>query len=93
MHFVTIVGADNVHKVFTDVVNVTLYGGQYQLALCTALASLCHMRFKIGNSGLHGFCALQNERQLHAARAEEFAHFAHAIKKKFIDDVERCNTT
>ena len=65
--FVTIVGADDVNKVFSDVVNIALHGGKNQFALGAALASFFHELFKMRNSCFHGFGALQNEWQLHTA--------------------------
>ena len=46
----------------------------------------------MSNSGLHCLCTLQNEWQLHTARAKQFAHFAHAVQQDFIDDVKRCKS-
>ena len=92
MHFVAVVGANDVDQVFADVVHVALDCCQNQLALGCALAGLFHVRLKVSNRGLHCFRALQHERQLHLARAEQFADLAHAIEKNLVDDVERSDS-
>ena len=58
VHFVSVVGADDVHQVLANVVNIALNGCKNQLALCTAFAGLFHELLKVGNSGFHCLGAL-----------------------------------
>ncbi|CAB4634752.1 unannotated protein [freshwater metagenome] len=91
VYFVAIVGADDVDKVLANVVDVALHGGKNKFALRAAFACLFHVLLEVSNSGLHGLGTLQNERQLHTARAKQFAHFAHTVQQNLVDDVECCN--
>ena len=50
---------------------------------------LLHVRLEVGDRGLHRLGGLEDERQLHLARAEELAHDAHALEQVLVDDRER----
>ena len=67
VHLIAVVRADDVHKVFADVVDITFNGGQHQTTLRITALNFFHVRFEMCDSGLHCFCGLQHERQLHLA--------------------------
>ena len=88
VHFVAVVGADDVDQVLADVVYVALHRGEHEFALARGARHLVHVRLEVAHGHLHGFGTLQNERQLHLSRTEQFAHFAHAVEQHVIDDFE-----
>ena len=79
VHLIAVVGTDNVHQVFANVVHITFDGGKNKLSFGAALTCGFHELFKVGYGHFHGLCALQHERQLHTPRTKEFSHFAHSI--------------
>jgi hypothetical protein len=82
---VAVVGQDDVNQVLADVVHVALDGGEHDLALLLALHSL-HEGFELRHGHLHDLGALEHERQLHLARAEQFADGLHALEQVVVDD-------
>ena len=87
-HAVAVIGQDDIDQVLADVVHVALHGRQHDGAFLLALDPF-HERFQVGDRGLHRLGALQHERQLHLARAEQLAHHLHAVEQDVVDDVER----
>ena len=83
---VAVVGQNDVDQVLADVVHVTLDRGEHDYTFFLALDAL-HQRFEVGDGGFHGFGALQHERQLHLAGAEQFADHLHAVQQDVVDDV------
>ena len=51
-YLVAVVGQDNIHQVFADVVNVALNGSQDNLALARRVGAL-HVGFQVGHGELH----------------------------------------
>ena len=87
-HPVAVVGQDDIDQVLADVVHVALHGGEHDGAFLLALDAL-HERLEIGHRRLHRLGALQHERQLHLAGAEQVADHLHAVEQHVVDDVER----
>ena len=88
-HLVAVVGEDDVHQVFADVMHVTLHGGDQEFGLGVALPlHLVHQRLQLGDGRLHGFGALQHEGQLHLPGAEQLADHLHAIEQEGVDDLQ-----
>ncbi len=85
---VAVVRQNNVDQVLADVVDVALHGREHDRAFVAALDPL-HVRLEVSDRGLHGLGALEHERELHLAAAEQFAHHLHAIQEVHVDDVER----
>ena len=83
---VAVVGQDDVDEVLADVVDVALDGGQDDLALALLALDLLHVRLEVGDGGLHDLGALQHERQLHLAGAEELADDLHPAEQHVVDD-------
>ena len=77
VHFIAVVGEDYVDQVLADVVDVALDCRQHYLAFA-ALVGLGHVRFQEADGRFHDLGRLQDERELHAARAEQFADRLHA---------------
>ncbi len=50
---------------------------------------LLHLRLKISDRLLHHSGGIEHRRQLHLARAEEFAHRPHSIQQNRVDHLER----
>ena len=70
-HLIAIVGEDDVHQVLANVMNVSLHGGNQELALAGTLAvDLLEVRFQLGDCRLHGFRALQHKGKLHLPRTK-----------------------
>jgi hypothetical protein len=67
---VAVVGQDDVHEVFADVVDIALDRRDDDRALRLALG-LLHESLQVRHRHLHDLGALEHERQLHLARAEE----------------------
>jgi hypothetical protein len=89
-HLVAVVGQDDVHQVFANVVNIALDGGDHEGALTGTIAVfLFHKGFQVGDSSFHGLGRLQHKGQLHLARTKQFPHHLHAVEQKGVDDVER----
>jgi len=82
-----VVGEDDVDEVFADVVNVSLDGGEDELAAGLAI-DFFHVFFEVGDGGLHDFGGLEDEGELHLAGSEKFADGFHAGEKVVIDDRE-----
>ena len=87
-HGVAVVGQDDVDEVLADVVDVALDGREHDRALAGAVG-LLHVRFEVGDGGLHHLGRLQHERQLHLARAEQVADRLHAGQQRVVDDLQR----
>ena len=88
-HLIAIVGEDDVHQVLANVVNVSLDGGNQELALAGTLAvDLLQVRFQLGDRRLHGFRALQHKGELHLPRTKQFANNFHAVKQEGVNDLE-----
>ena len=85
---VPVVGQDDVHEVFADVVNVPLHGGQHDLALLLAFHFL-HVLFEVRHGSLHHFGGLEHERQLHLPAAEQVADDLHPREQDRVDDLDR----
>ena len=86
-HTIAVVGQDDIDQVLADVVHVAFHRGEHDGAFLLALDAL-HVRFEIRHRRLHRLGALQHERQLHLARAEQFADDFHAVEQHVVDDVE-----
>ena len=86
-HPIAVVGQDDIDQVLADVVYVPLHRGEHDGAFFLALDAL-HERFEMCDSGLHGLGALQHERKLHLAGAEQLADHLHAVQQHGVDDVE-----
>ena len=87
-HAVAVIGQDDINQVLADVVHVAFDRGEDDGAFLLALDPL-HHRFQVGNGGFHRLGALQHERQLHLAGAEQVADNFHAVQQHVVDDVER----
>ena len=87
-HAIAVVGQDDVDQVLADVVHVALHRGEHDGAFFLALDPL-HQRLEIGDGGFHRLGALQHERQLHLAGAEQVADHLHAVQQHVVDDVQR----
>ncbi len=87
-HAVAVVGQDDIDQVLADIVHVALHRGEHDGAFLLALDAL-HERFEIRDRRLHRLGALQHERQLHLAGAEQVADHLHAVEQHVVDDVER----
>ncbi len=85
---VAVVGEDDVDQVLTDVVHVTLDGGEHD-APAPALIALFHVGLQVGDRRLHRLGALQDEGELHLPGGEEVPDLAHAVEEELVDDVER----
>ncbi|CAM5624457.1 hypothetical protein SAURM35S_07320 [Streptomyces aurantiogriseus] len=84
---VAVVGQDDVDEVLADVVDVAADGGQHDRALALRVR-LLHVRFEVGDGGLHDLGGLEHERQLHLTGAEQLADDLHAVQERLVDDVE-----
>ena len=52
------------------------------------VVGLLHVRFEVGDRGLHHLGGLEHERQLHLAGAEQLADDLHALQQRVVDDVQ-----
>ena len=67
-NIVSVVGQNNINKIFSNVVDITLNGRDQKLTLAGLFSLNCfHMWLKMSHCRLHGFCALKNKRKLHLA--------------------------
>ena len=85
---VAVVREDDVDEVLADVVDVALDRADHDDALAAGVV-LLHVRLEVGDRGLHRLRALQHERQLHLAAAEEVADDLHALEQHVVDDRQR----
>ncbi len=85
---VAVVGEDDVDEVLADVVDVALHGAEHDAALAAGVG-LLHVRLEVGDRRLHRLRALQHERELHLAPAEEVADDLHALEQHVVHDRER----
>ena len=89
-HLITIVGEDDVHQIFADVVHIAFDGGNQKLAFTQAFALFFfHVWLEMSDSRLHRFGALQHKRKLHLTTAEQLTDNLHAIQQEGIDDLQR----
>ena len=91
MDLVAVVGEDDVHEVLANVVDVALDRPDDDDALAAGIG-LLEVGLEVRDRGLHGLGALEHERQLHLAPAEEFTHHLHAFEQHVVDDRERAAT-
>ena len=85
---VAVVREDDVDEVLADVVDVALDGADHEDALAAGVG-LLHVRLEERDRGLHRLGALQHERQLHLAPAEEVTDHLHAFEQHVVDDRQR----
>ena len=86
-HAKTVVGENDVHQIFSDVVDISLYRGQHDSALLRA-GFFFHLGLEIGHGCLHHARRVEHRGQLHFARAEQVPHGLHSIEQYSVDQVE-----
>ena len=87
-HLVAVVGQNDVHQVFADVVNVALDGGQDYLAPDRAVQPV-HVRFQAGDREFHGLGGLEHFGDDQLVGVELAAYLRHAGHQGPVDDVQR----
>ena len=88
LHLVAVVGQDDVDQVLADVVDVALHRAEHDPALAAGVG-LLHVGLEVGHRRLHRLRRLEDERQLHLARAEELADDLHPVEQHVVDDRQR----
>ena len=86
-HVVAVVRQDDVDEVLADVMDVALDRREHDRA-APAVRRLLHVRFQVGDRGLHDLRGLEHERKLHLPGPEELANGLHAVKQDRVDDVQ-----
>ena len=87
-HPIAVIGQDDIHQVFTNIVNVAFHRGDNKRSLGTILRFIFfHIGFEISHRCFHRLRRLQHERQLHLPGTEQFAHHFHAIEEEDIDNI------
>ena len=88
-HFIAVIGENDINKIFTNIMNVPLDGGDQHFTAGLVLPfGFLHVRFQIGHSSLHGLGGLQHKGQLHLPGTKEFTHHLHPIQEKAIDNLQ-----
>ena len=85
---IAVVGQNNIHQVFANVVNIPFDSRDDENAFCLPGVFIFHEGFQEGDSSFHRFGGLQYKGELHLTRAEEFAHDFHPVQQERIDDIE-----
>ncbi len=91
-HLIAVVGENDLHQVFADIMHVALHGRQNDLAArraCALPAALLHELLQMIHRGLHGLRRLQHFRHDQLVVIEQPPYFAHAHHQRSVDDVER----
>ena len=96
-HFVVVAGQHHSHNVLPNVVHVSLHRRQHDLSLHPhRLARRGHLRLlrlhkrrQVRNRLLHHARRFHHLRQKHLSRAEQVAHYAHAIHQRPLDHRQR----
>ena len=91
--FEAIAGQHDADDVLADVVDISLHGGEHDLA-CAALCGvgelfLLHVWLQVGDTLLHDAGAFHHLRQEHFPGAKQVAHDAHTIHERAFDHRKR----
>ena len=87
-HAVAVVGQDDVHEVFANVMDVALDGSEQNTAARTRLIRF-HVRLKVRDCCLHDLCRFQHFRDDQLIRRKEPPHLIHASHEWAIDNLKR----
>ena len=88
--FIIVAAHHYADDVLANVVHVAFHRGQHHPTRCCGLRIVCFdMRLQERNGFLHGSRRAHHLRQEHLARAEERAHFCHAVHERAFNDAHR----
>ena len=85
---VAIVGQNDVHQIFANIMNITLHRGYHDSSFLRS-SLLLHLGLEISHSLLHHRRGIKHRRQLHLARTKKFAYRAHSVQQYCIDQIQR----
>ena len=90
-HFEPIVGEDDVHEVFTHVVNIPFDGSDDEC--CIGIFFLFgEIRVEIIDGSFHCLSTLQYKWQLHLPASKQLSDYFHRIDEDFVDDTVRVDS-